>query len=50
MNNPEVSINVRIRYSTIYPLVYISTLASLYILPKKHMTYILITILSYKTT
>ena len=50
MNSLGVSINIGVRYSTVHPLVYISTLGSLCILPSNHITHTLITTLPYKAT
>jgi len=50
MNSLEVSINIGVRYSTVYLLVYIFILDSLYILPSNYITHTLITTLPYKAT
>ena len=50
MNSPGVLINVGVKYSTIYLLVYMPILAGLCILPREHMTCTLITTLPYKAT
>ena len=50
MDSPGVPINVGVRYSIIHLLVYIFTLASLYVLSREHRTHTLITTLPYKAT
>jgi len=48
MNSPRTPINVRVKYTTIYPLVYKTTLDSLYTLLYDHIHHTLITKLPHK--
>jgi len=48
MNSPRTPINVRVKYFTIHPLVYKTTLGSLYTLLYDYMHHILITKLPHK--